>query len=201
VLRFENFPSKSLSQRYVILDRDGTIIVERNYLSDSDQVELLPGVGAGLARLRAAGFGLVVVTNQSGIGRGYFDLDQLARIHGRMQNLLAAEGAKIDGIYFCPHRPDENCICRKPATELIRRASSELNFNPTESFVIGDNVCDIQLGQRIGATTILVRSGYGAKIEEQIEVLPDYVSDDVASASLIITKLNQQENSVQRISL
>ena len=120
----------SMSQRrFVLLDRDGTLIVERNYLSDPDQVELIPGAAAGLRRLAARGLGLVLVTNQSGIGRGFFDAARLAEIHERLTALLRAERVELDGIYVCPHHPDQACDCRKPRPALVLRAAAELGFD------------------------------------------------------------------------
>ncbi len=117
-------------RRFVVLDRDGTINVDRHYLSDPDQMELLSGATAGLRAMRAMGLGLVVVTNQSAIGRGYFDLARLEEIHNRLRDLLAAERVELDGIYVCPHLPDDGCDCRKPLPGLLRRAAAELAFDP-----------------------------------------------------------------------
>ncbi len=156
----------SAPRRYVLLDRDGTVIVERNYLSDPSQVELIPGAAEGLRSLSRMGLGLLIVTNQSGIGRGYFDDARLAEIHGRMCGMLADEGVVLDGIYVCPHTPEEGCDCRKPRTGLISQAAARHGFEPAEAFVIGDKACDIELGQRIGACTLLVRTGYGAQYEK-----------------------------------
>jgi D-glycero-D-manno-heptose 1,7-bisphosphate phosphatase len=110
-------------RRFVVLDRDGTIIVERHYLSDPAGVELLPRVASGLQHLSALGLGVVVVTNQSGVGRGLFDTTRLALIHQQLCVLLAAEGIHLDGIYFCPHIPADDCACRKPRTGLLERAA------------------------------------------------------------------------------
>lgn len=167
---------------FVILDRDGTLIRERHYLADPDQVELSPGAAESLCQLRGMGLGLVLVTNQSGIGRGLFDLAALERVHQRMKQLLHYRGAWLDGIYFCPHRPDEACNCRKPAPGMIEKAARELRFDPHESFVIGDRACDIELGQRVGATTCLVLTGYGGQAAKDGSIQPDYVVDDLASA-------------------
>jgi D-glycero-D-manno-heptose 1,7-bisphosphate phosphatase len=175
--------------RFAILDRDGTIIAERHYLSDPEQVELLPGASLGLRQLAQMGLGLVVVTNQSGIGRGFFDRDRLEQIHQRMQDLLAAEGVDLDGIYFCPHIPADACQCRKPRAGLVERAARDLGFDPKESFAIGDKPCDIELGQRVGATTFLVRTGYGAQVAAGNEAQPDYVVDDLSEAQKIIRRL------------
>lgn len=176
-------------RRFVALDRDGTVIVERHYLSDPDQVELLAGAVAGLQRLRDLGLGLVLVTNQSAIGRGMFDHERLALIHQRLSQLLAAHGVQFDGIYYCPHTPDEGCACRKPKTEMLQLAASELGFDPRRSFVIGDKNCDIELGKNAGATTLLVRTGYGSDLAETREINPDYVVDDLDHAALLIERL------------
>ncbi len=173
-------------QRSILLDRDGTILVERRYLSDPAAVELLPHAAAGLRRLRELGFSLVVITNQSAVGRGYFDVQRLAEIHQRMIDLLAAEGVKLDGIYFCPHIPEDRCTCRKPLPGLVEQAAAALGFEPRQSFVIGDKPCDIELGQAVGATTLLVRSGYGAEVEAQTAARPDFVADDLLAAAAVI---------------
>jgi D-glycero-D-manno-heptose 1,7-bisphosphate phosphatase len=177
---------------FVVLDRDGTIIVERHYLSDPSQVELIPGAAEGLAQLAIMGLGLVVVTNQSGIGRGYFDEARLHQIHHRMCELLATHGVWLSGIYSCPHTPEDHCTCRKPRPGLVERAARELDFDPTEAFVIGDKPCDIELGQRIGAATLLVRSGYGAQVEAAGTAEPDCIVNNIRDASIVIAELVHQ---------
>jgi D-glycero-D-manno-heptose 1,7-bisphosphate phosphatase len=179
-----------MTQRpFAVLDRDGTIIVERNYLSDPDRVELIPGVAGGLRRLIALGLGLVVVTNQSAVGRGFFDRARLDLIHGRMQELLAAESVVLDGIYVCPHTPEDACQCRKPRPGLLEQAARELHFDATHSFVIGDKACDMDLGRSAGATTFLVRTGYGAQLAAAGPVAADFVVNDVAGAAEIVARL------------
>jgi D-glycero-D-manno-heptose 1,7-bisphosphate phosphatase len=173
-------------KRFVVLDRDGTLIVERHYLADPAQVELLPGAVQGLRQIVDLGLGLAVVTNQSGVGRGYFDLQRLAEIHDRMVALLAIEGISLDGIYYCPHLPDDRCACRKPSTGMILQAAADLNFAPTDCFVIGDKPCDIELGQGVRATTLLVKTGYGAQVAANRETTPDYVVQDLAEAAQVI---------------
>jgi histidinol-phosphate phosphatase family protein len=181
-------PKTRTSKRFALLDRDGTLIVERNYLSHPDQVELLPGAIAGLRQMRQMGLGLVVVTNQSGIGRGFFDHRRLEEIHLRFQQLLAAEGVYLDGIYYCPHTPDDRCACRKPYTGLIQQAAAEFRFHPSDSFVIGDKPCDIELGKRVGAMTLLVRTGYGAEVAATDTVKPDSVVENLAEAAQVIQR-------------
>jgi len=172
-------------RRFVVLDRDGTIIVERHYLSDPELVELIPGVAAGLRKLRGLGLGLAIVTNQSAIGRGYFDLARLEAIHQRMNDLLAAEQVKIDGIYVCPHTPDDHCQCRKPLPGMLEQASRELHFDPKECFVVGDKPCDVELGQQFGATTFLVRTGHGERFVAE-GATADYVVADLSEAAQVI---------------
>lgn len=173
----------------MLLDRDGTIIVEKHYLSDPDDVELIEGAAAALRRLASRDLGLVVVTNQSGIGRGYFDRAQLERIHDRLRERLAAEGVRLDGIYFCPHHPDDGCGCRKPRPGLALRAASELGFDPAGAFVVGDLPGDLGLGRALGATTLLVRTGHGARTESQPDTEADHVVDDLAAAADRIERL------------
>lgn len=175
--------------RFVILDRDGTVIVERNYLSSPDQVELLPMSASGLQRLTELGLGLVIVTNQSGVGRGLFTLDQVHAIHARMIDLLENNGCSVQAIYVCPHKPEDACECRKPKPKLIFRAARELGFRPADCFVIGDKACDIELGRSVGATTLLVRTGYGAEHAQNGCACPDYVVDNLSEAAEVITRI------------
>ena len=176
-------------RQFVVLDRDGTIIAERHYLSDPLEIEFLPGAVQGLRQMGAMGLGLVVVTNQSAVGRGFFDEAHLDLIHRRLCALLKAEGIRLEGIYFCPHRPDMGCPCRKPKPGLIERAASELDFDLEASFVIGDKPADIEMGRQVRATTFLVRTGYGAEFVDDPKVHPDYIADDLWAAARTIQRL------------
>lgn len=176
-------------RRFVALDRDGTIVVEHQYLSDPAEVELIPGVGEGLRRLRALGLGLVVVTNQSAVGRGWIDQEKLDRIHTRLNELLAAENVRLDGIYVCPHTPDDGCRCRKPLPGLLLTAAEELGFDPGQCFVIGDKPCDVELGRGVGAAAFLVRTGYGDEYAASGEVAADFVVNDLLEAAQVIEGL------------
>ncbi|MBM4430822.1 MAG: D-glycero-beta-D-manno-heptose 1,7-bisphosphate 7-phosphatase [Chloroflexi bacterium] len=178
--------------RLVILDRDGTINVEKHYLSDPDGMELLPNAAAGIRRMRDLGLKVVVVTNQSAIGRGYFDHDTLERIHNRLLTLLAAEGATVDGIYTCPHHPAEDCACRKPKPGLLEQAARDFQADLAQAFVIGDKAIDIESGRQVGATTLLVRSGYGAEVAAQGGAGANYVVADLAEAAAVIEELLSQ---------
>lgn len=176
-------------RRFVLLDRDGTIIVEKNYLSDPDNIELLPGVLDALKKLKKLGLGLLIITNQSGIGRKYFDLETLEKINQKLADLLLSRGVVLDGIYFCPHTPEDNCACRKPKVELVEKAKDKHNFDPKSCFVIGDNKGDIELGKNIGATTILVRTGYGEKVAQERIIKSNFVVNDLLSAVAVIEEI------------
>jgi D-glycero-D-manno-heptose 1,7-bisphosphate phosphatase len=183
-----------IPRRYVLLDRDGTVIVERHYLADPEQVELLPNAAAGLRMMQALGYGLLIITNQSGIGRGYFDEACLARIHQRMYDLLCAEQITLNGIYYCPHAPDVQCACRKPLPGLVEQAARELGFEPSACVMIGDKAADIELGQRIQAVTMLVRTGYGKQEEAKASLHPDYIVDDLGAAALVLRNLDKDKD-------
>ena len=170
-------------KRFVVLDRDGTIIEERHHLTDPAGVALIPGAAGALLALRTLGLGLVVVTNQSVVGRGMIDEARLQAIHERMCELLAGEGVTLDGIYHCPHLPEDGCPCRKPEVGLVKRAAAELDFDPGSSFVVGDHASDVELGKRLGATSILVLTGHG-RVEGGDGA--DRVSEDLAGAAAII---------------
>jgi D-glycero-D-manno-heptose 1,7-bisphosphate phosphatase len=172
-------------RRFVLLDRDGTLIQECHYLARVEDVELLPATGQGLRLLNQLGLGLVVLTNQSGLSRGYFDQDTLNAIHARMTQLLANEGVTLTDIYVCPHAPDDGCECRKPKPGLAHRAAAEWKFDLATCFVIGDKPCDIELGRRLGATTFRVRTGYGSLWEREYPQA-DYIVDDLLAAAHII---------------
>ncbi len=143
----------------VFLDRDGTLNYDPGYLKSAAELSLLPGVAKALARLKAAGAKLVVVTNQSGVGRGLFTLKDLETIHARLQGLLEQEGAVLDAIYFCPHHPDDGCLCRKPGRAMIDRAVAELQLDLRRSYYVGDHLRDMQLARIVGAKPILVTTG------------------------------------------
>jgi heptosyltransferase-2 len=170
----------------VFLDRDGTLNEDPGYLKSAAELKLLPGVATALARLKAAGARLVVVTNQSGIGRGLFTLKDLEAVHARLQGLLEQEEAALDAVYFCPHHPDDGCRCRKPSTGMVDRAVSELQIDLSRSYLIGDHARDMQLARAVGARAILVTQ---SPVDEQsLETLraedaqPDTIAKSMAEA-------------------
>ncbi len=128
----------------------------------------------------------MVVTNQSGVGRGYFDAEALQQVHARMVRLLAEAGATIEAIYVCPHRPEDDCACRKPKTGLAEQAAAQWGFEAQRCWVVGDKRCDIELGRRLGAETFLVRTGYGAQFAGACPA--DHVVDDLAAVSRLIAR-------------
>jgi D-glycero-D-manno-heptose 1,7-bisphosphate phosphatase len=146
-------------KRLALIDRDGTIIVDRVYLRDPEGIEFTPCAIEGLRLLRDAGFALVLITNQSGIARGYFDSATLGRIHDRLQSMLAAEGIGLKAIYFCPHGPDDGCDCRKPAPGMVTKAMRDLGFRPEEVVVVGDSDADMGAAAAAGVKGVRVGAG------------------------------------------
>jgi len=139
---------------FIFIDRDDTLIYDHPYLNTPDGVELTPGAGLALKKLRGLGYGIIMVTNQSGINRGLITLPQLEAIHARLREILFREGAELDAIYFCPHRPEEGCDCRKPATGMLRRACRDFPVDIAHSAMVGDRIADIQMGRSFGLTTV-----------------------------------------------
>jgi heptosyltransferase-2 len=149
----------SLQGVTIFLDRDGTVNRDTGYIKSTQELELLPGVVEGVARLNRAGAKVVLVTNQSGIARGILSTAALKSIHAALGEALAAAGARLDAVYYCPHHPDEHCRCRKPETGMVGRAVKDLGVDPSSGYVVGDKAHDVELARRIGARSILVLSG------------------------------------------
>jgi D-glycero-D-manno-heptose 1,7-bisphosphate phosphatase len=150
----------------VFLDRDGTIIADRGYLDTVEGVCLLPGAGTALANLAGAGLLLVIVTNQSGIGRGFFDRQMVDAQHRRLGELLAPYGVRLAAVEVCPHRPDEGCDCRKPQTGMLERAARRLDVDLRRSFMVGDKASDMAAGRAAGCVTVLI----GQKAEADVDL-------------------------------
>jgi D-glycero-D-manno-heptose 1,7-bisphosphate phosphatase len=185
--------ARIVTQRFALIDRDGTINEERHHLATPDEVALIPGSADALVRLRDIGLGIVVVTNQAEVGRGHLAPADLDRINARLRTLLAEHGAVVDGIEVCPHRPEDGCDCRKPKPGMALRAAQRLGFELDASVVIGDHLADLGMGRAIGATTILVRTGHGTDAEPDAGGLADHVADDLAGAVAIIAGLAGKE--------
>jgi D-glycero-D-manno-heptose 1,7-bisphosphate phosphatase len=152
----------------VFLDRDGTIIEERHYLRDPAELRLLPGAAGALRRLREAGFRLIIVSNQSGIGRGYFTLADAEGVHARLVAELAKEGVVIDHAYVAPEAPDQPSRGRKPSPQFLFDARDQYGIDLAASYMIGDKLSDLECGWNAGVrAALLVRTGYGAEVERQ----------------------------------
>lgn len=177
----------------VFLDRDGTLIVEREYLADPAGVELLPGAVRGLRRLQEAGLPLILVTNQSGIGRGLFTEAQMHQVHARLEALLAAEQVRLIRIYFAPEAPDQPSRGRKPSPQFLFDARDELGLDLARSFMIGDKLLDLECGWNAGVRrSLLVRTGYGAQVEQRhpgLEPRALIVDDLDAAADYVLASL------------
>jgi D-glycero-D-manno-heptose 1,7-bisphosphate phosphatase len=174
--------------RAVFVDRDGTLIAERNYLADPAEVAFTPGAPAAVRALRAAGFKVVVVSNQAGIARGLFTAQDVRGVERRIEELLLAEGTGLDGAYYCPHHPDFGgpCRCRKPEPGMLLDAARDLGLELSRSYMVGDKLIDVEAGRRAGAKGILVRTGYGAEEAAgagRTDAAPDVVCDDLAAAA------------------
>lgn len=166
----------------VFFDRDGTLIEERNYLSDPSGVVLIPGAAEAIRLARSHGWLAVVLTNQSGVGRGYFTIEDVERVHRRLEELLAGEGAQLDGIFVCPHAPGEDCRCRKPRPGLVEQAWHALGIDVPRSWMIGDKADDVELARAAGMRGALVLTGYGAGSLAGIVPPPDLVAPGVLEA-------------------
>jgi D-glycero-D-manno-heptose 1,7-bisphosphate phosphatase len=169
----------------VFIDRDGTIIHDADYCSDARQVRLLPSVAEALKRLKSHGFRLIIITNQSGIGRGYFSLEQYRAVEAEILRQLGNN--LVDATYFCPHMPDDGCTCRKPQSGMIVQAAREHGLDLRRSFLIGDKESDAECGQNAGIRTIRVRTGLDRKTTNSVA---DWVVENLPAAVEII--LDQQ---------
>jgi D-glycero-D-manno-heptose 1,7-bisphosphate phosphatase len=169
----------------VFLDRDGTINEEVEYLGDPQDLRLIPGAAEAIRLLNQAGVPAIVVTNQAGVGRGYFSKARVEAIHQQLAKQLAAHGVRLDAIYYCPHHPDEGCECRKPNPGMLNRAAQEHGVDLSRSFAIGDKVSDLEAGRRARCRTVLVLTGYGAEAQgalEHSDFQPDFTARDLLEA-------------------
>jgi len=171
----------------IFLDRDGTLIEEVNYLSRVEDLRLFPFSAEAVRRLKDAGFLMIVVTNQSGIGRGIYTEADMHAIHEAIQKQL--DGA-IDAFYFCPHLPSDGCECRKPKTGMIDAAMRDLEIDLEKSWIIGDKKIDVETGKSAGLRTALVLTGYGSQHKALFEQLPEFIADDLGRAAAEIMRIS-----------
>lgn len=184
-----------MKNKAVFIDRDGTINVDVHYLDEPDKFEMYPSVGEGIKKLKENGFKIIVITNQSGIARGYFTEKQLFDIHERMKKEFQKFDLALDGIYYCPHHPDDKCNCRKPNIGLFKKAIKEHNIDVKKSYILGDKILDIGAGKKIGVRTILIPEPHTREEflseKNEWEYDPDYIADDFRDAvKRILENLN-----------
>lgn len=184
----------------VFIDRDGTINLEAGYIDHPDNFNLYPFVPQAIRLLNISGFLVVVITNQAGVGRGYYGEDNIHRLHAKMNKLLLEGGAKVDAIYYCPHHTSSkdpkyalDCNCRKPRTGMIEQAIKELPIDTERMFVIGDKMSDIKLGQKTACRTYLVKTGYGITEAINNPNGADLIADNLLSAVLDIIHFNSSK--------
>ncbi|MDR0454062.1 MAG: D-glycero-beta-D-manno-heptose 1,7-bisphosphate 7-phosphatase [Deferribacteraceae bacterium] len=179
------------------IDRDGTINIDGGYINNPDNFEIYPFAAQALRMLNTADWSVVIVTNQSGIGRGFYTTEIMNAIHAKMYGYFAAQGVKIDGLYYCPHDPNskieeyrKDCNCRKPKTGMFEQAIRELSADTKNMVVVGDKYGDMEAGFKIGAKTILVNTGYGrGEFEQKSHLwrqLPDHRAENLLEAVRII---------------
>lgn len=181
--------SRTAPRRFVLLDRDGTLVRDNGYTHRIEDYERLPGVVEGLQRLQAAGYALAIITNQSGIGRGYYDEQAYHDFQAHLLADLASFGISIEGVYFCPHRPDEGCACRKPEPAMLEQMSRELGADLKQCWVIGDGLGDVLLAERVGCRgVVLVTTGLGGETSEQVGPEVPRAADLSQAADIILAE-------------
>ena len=168
-----NFNYKTEKRPVIFLDRDGTINEEVNYLHRPEDLKILPGAAEAISRFNQAGFLVIVITNQAGIGRGYYTQQDMENLNEYMNQVLAEQDAHIDGFYFCPHHPEhgigeykKDCDCRKPGIGMFRQAEQDFSIEKAHSYMIGDKLIDTQAGHNYGVSSILVGTGFGKELFE-----------------------------------
>jgi D-glycero-D-manno-heptose 1,7-bisphosphate phosphatase len=170
----------------VFLDRDGTINEEVGYLDDPYRLRLIPGAAEAIRLLNNAGILVIVVSNQAGVGRGYFSAATVEAIHQQLAKQLVDHSAYVDDIYYCPHHPNEGCECRKPKAGMLLQAARKHGIDMRRAFIVGDKVSDLDAGRQVGCRTVLVLTGYGEQAREAFNnsiFQPDYISSNLYDAA------------------
>jgi histidinol-phosphate phosphatase family protein len=174
----------------IFLDRDGVMVVEKDFLIDVEDIEFYPETIGALAAIND-GYLKIVVSNQSGIARGYFSSDDVNRLNSKISRLLQEHGIHIDAWLFCPHGPEDNCSCRKPRPGMIRESADRMDVDLDKSWLIGDKSSDIETGKNAGIKTILVKTGYGGSEPGARDVNPDFTASNIGEA---IDYINRSSN-------
>lgn len=167
----------------VFLDRDGTITLDTGHVHKIEDLDFLPNALPALKMLQDAGLKLFVVTNQSGIGRGYFAEEDYHKVTHHMLSEMKKQGIEIHEVYHCPHHPSDDCCCRKPKTRMLELAAEKHNINLKNSYVVGDKTMDVMLGKNTGSKAVLVLTGKAGKEPQQYKVTPDFVAKDLLHAA------------------
>jgi D-glycero-D-manno-heptose 1,7-bisphosphate phosphatase len=165
----------------VFLDRDGVLIVEKDFLNSTEDIEFYPETIESLRSIKSQ-YLKIVISNQSGVARGYFSSKDVEKLNSHLSELLADNGISIDAWYFCPHGPDDGCSCRKPAPGMILEAADKLDIDLSKSWIIGDKSSDIEAGMTSGVKTILVKSGYAGAEPGSRDIKPDFTAADIREA-------------------
>ncbi|UCE66943.1 MAG: HAD family hydrolase [Candidatus Zixiibacteriota bacterium] len=165
----------------IFLDRDGVLIVERDFLMNTDDIEFYPETIKALAAIKNE-YIKIVVSNQSGIARGYFTSEDVERVNSEISEMLGGKGIFIDAFLFCPHGPEDECACRKPRPGMILEAAKKLNIDLKKSWIIGDKSSDIEAGKASGIRTVLVKTGYGGSEPGASNANPDFTASDIGEA-------------------
>lgn len=186
-----------VSEKAIFLDRDGTIIHDVGYPKDPKQVELFPGIIEALRSLMDFGYKLVVISNQSGIGRGIITLEEMNQVNAKFISILEKHDVYFNSIYYCPHAPEEQCNCRKPSPEMILNAAKELDINLSLSFMVGDKLSDVEAGKRAGCKTILLKNEGLA----EWDVKPDFIASNWTEVLPFILKNDLVNSNKQSRSL
>jgi len=184
---------KRRCRKAIFLDRDGTVTEEVGYVNHPDRLKLIPGAAEAIKKINDSGMMAILITNQAGVAKGYFPEWMVHRVHEKLESLLRERGARLDRIYYCPHHPEGRektykiiCACRKPAPGMIHMAEKELNIDVAKSYVIGDKYMDVELARKVGATGIMVLTGYGKGEYELFgnawKLKPDHISQDLSEA-------------------
>lgn len=177
-----------MAHEAVFIDRDGTICEEVDFLDDISKLKLIKGSTEAIRMINHSGMKAVVITNQSGVGRGLFTEDFVKEIHETLKGIIRKEGAFLDGIYYCPHLPDSGCQCRKPETGMLNIAAKDMAIDLKRSYVIGDKAIDIELAHKVGAKSVMVKTGYGESELCRLSISPDYVAGNILEAVKWILK-------------